>query len=202
MLPSPVDGLSSIIGAHPRQAPPVKPAAVVQGLRAAPGLCFFGSHFGLRPQGLQLVLCCLMQRAPVPVPVLPMLLLYAILWRLRGSSVVLHDRVIATPAEPRLPRWVTLQPQQEPAPRRLLPGSSGSLLCNPAAGRHCCLALGCLLQQNTLMLTASSTVGHISAALAAIVAGCLLLKLRVQRLQALPHRHRHINNGHIGTAAY
>ena len=125
-------------------------------------VCFFGSHFGLRPQGLQLVLCCLMQRAPVPVPVLPMLLLYAILWRLRGSSVVLHDRVIATPAEPRLPRWVTLQPQQEPAPRRLLPGWSGSLLCNPTAGRHCCLALGCLLQQNTLLLTASSTAGHVS----------------------------------------
>ena len=201
MSPSPVHGLSSIIGAHPRQAPPVKPTAAGRRLRAIrwlPSSC--GSDFEGRLQRLQVVLCCLVQRAPVPLP--PVLLSPPPLLQVLRSPAVLQGCGIATLAEPRSPQRMPPQSRQQSPPWRLLLPCSSSLLCTPAAGRRGCrLALGRWLRLGLLLLVASRAAGHISAAHAGTVGGRLLLKFCVQRLQALPHRRRHINNGHIRAAA-
>lgn len=122
--------------------------------------------------------------------------------RLLRSPVVLHGRVIAMPAEPRSPQCMPLESRQQPPPWRLLIPCSGCFLCTPAARRRCChLVLGRLLRSSPLLLAVRIAMGLTSTALAAAVGGCLSVQLCVQRLQALPYRRGHINNGHICTAA-
>jgi hypothetical protein len=197
--PSPVHGLSSIVGADPCQAPPVKPTAAGGRLRPVYWLRFCASDIKARLPGLQVVLCCLVQRAVVQFPPL---LMSAPLPRPLHSPVVLHGHVIAALAEPRSPQRVPLQSRQQSPPWRLRPPCSGSLLCTPTAGRCCCRpALRRWLRLGAPLLVARIAAGYISAALAAVVGGCLLLELCVQRLQALPHRRRHVNNGYIRTAS-